>query len=134
MRKFWISLFDNLFLTEARPQQLTFEQLSNLLVQPGEAYRVWDKRKLPQWRPATFQPPRRKKAHAHGASFGHSCRTLPIRMPMPPRFIAQVEYALPSHNGVPGPVGCVEGSTCGEGCSCSEEGDGARCSGGALGL
>jgi hypothetical protein len=68
MRKFWISLFDNLFLTEARPQQLTFEQLSNLLVQPGEAYRVWDKRKLPQWSPATFQPPRRKKAHAQGAS------------------------------------------------------------------
>ncbi len=67
MRKFWISLFDNLFLTEARPQQLTFEQLSDLLVQPGEAYRVWDKRKLPQWSPATFQPPRRKKAHAQGA-------------------------------------------------------------------
>lgn len=68
MRRFWVSTFDNLFLTEAAPQQLTFDQLVELLTQPGEAFRVWDKRRLPQWSPTCFDPPRRKKAHAVFAS------------------------------------------------------------------
>ena len=61
-------MFDNLFLTEAHSKQLTFEQLVDLLTQPGEAFRVWDKRKLPQWSPAKFKPPRRKKVNAQDAS------------------------------------------------------------------
>jgi len=68
MRRFWVSLFDNLFLTEATLRQLSMVQLVELLAQPGEAYRVWDKRKLPQWSPARFEPPRRKKANAQEAS------------------------------------------------------------------
>lgn len=68
MRRFWVSLFDNLFLTDADARQLTLKQLVELLAQPGEAFRVWDKRKLPQWSPTRFQPPRRKKANAQEAS------------------------------------------------------------------
>lgn len=68
MRTFWVSMFDNLFLTEAAPKQLSFRQLADMLTQPGEAFRVWDKRKLPQWSAARFDPPQRKKANAQSAS------------------------------------------------------------------
>lgn len=68
MRKFWVSMFDNLFRTEADTRQLSLAQLVELLAQPGEAFRVNDKRTLPQWSPTRFQPPRRKKANAIEAS------------------------------------------------------------------
>jgi hypothetical protein len=68
VRHFRVSLFDSLFLTEADTRQLTLEQLVELLSRPHEAFRVWDKRTLPQWSAARFDPPRRKKAHAQEAS------------------------------------------------------------------
>lgn len=68
MRLFWVSLFDNLFLTDAALSRLTLDQLVELLTRPGDAFRVMDKRRLPQWSPTRFDPGKRKKAHAVEAS------------------------------------------------------------------
>jgi len=63
-----VSLFDNLYRTNADQRSLSGAELVELLTVPGEEFRVNNKALLPMWSPATFSPKRRKKAHAQQLS------------------------------------------------------------------
>jgi hypothetical protein len=68
VRRFWVSVYDNLYRTSADMQHLDEAALVALLTRPGEAFRVWDKGCLPMWSPVHLDPPSRKKAHVQAAS------------------------------------------------------------------
>ena len=63
-----VSLFDNLYRTDADQRCLSGAELVDLLTTPGEEFQLTNKALLPMWSAATFLPRRRKKAHVQSLS------------------------------------------------------------------
>ena len=63
-----VSLFDNLYRTDADQRCLSGAELVDLLTTPGEEFQLTNKALLPMWSAAVFSPRRRKKAHVQSLS------------------------------------------------------------------
>ena len=68
MRRFWVSSHESLYKTDAEMRQLDETALTDMLTQPGEAFRIWDKGRLPMWSPVHLNPGRRAKRNVTVAS------------------------------------------------------------------